>query len=120
MIPTEKILDALMTSGSRKMAAQKLGVSPSTLYRRMQTEEFKTMYAAAKDGACNQAAHVLSECMTSAAGYMGQVLMDEQMPTSQRIQCAVNILSFGLRYREATDLIARLEQIENDRKRENK
>lgn len=108
----EEIITALIAEGSIKGAAASLECAARTLYERMKKPEFKELYAQAKADILKTATAKLQGNLCGAIDTLTEIMTDKEAPKQTRANCAVSILQYGVRFTEATDIIARLEAIE--------
>lgn len=108
----EAIIAALIEKGSIKAAAASLECTPRTLYERMKTPEFKTLYAQAKADIIKSATAKLQGNACGAIDTLVTIMQDSQAGNQTRVNCAVAILQYAARYTEAMDIIERLEALE--------
>ena len=66
-IPDEQLLSALLSFGSVRKASEQLGCSRSTIYKRLEREDFKQRYKALQgaivDGACTNLVASLTDAI---------------------------------------------------------
>ena len=111
-LTNEAIIAALIDKGSIKEAAQVLGCTARTLYDRMKAEEFKTLYAQAKADLISGATAKLQNKLASAIDCVYEIMINPETAAQTRVNCASTILTFAARFTEGTDIIERLERIE--------
>ena len=108
----EAIITALIEQGSIKGAAASLKCTTRTLYERMKKPEFKALYTHAKGEILKAATAKLQGQVTGAIDTLVEIRDDHEAPKQTRANCAVNILQYAARFTETTDIIERLEAIE--------
>ena len=108
----EEIISGLIAQGSIKGAAASLECTTRTLYTRMKTPEFKELYTQAKGEILKAATAKLQGNLCGAIDTLNEIMTDPEAPKQTRANCAVSILQYGAKYTEATDIIERLEAIE--------
>ena len=108
----EEIISGLIAQGSIKGAAASLKCTARTLYDRMKSPEFKDLYAQAKADILKTATAKLQGNLCGAIDTLAKIMTDPEAPKQTRANCAVSILQYGAKYTEATDIIERLEAIE--------
>ena len=108
----EAIIAALIEHGSIKGAAASLQCTARTLYDRMKKPEFKKLYAQAKSEVLKTATAKLQGNLCGAIDTLAAIMTDEEAAKQTRANCAVSILQYGARFTEATDVLERLEAIE--------
>ena len=115
----EAIIAALIASGSIKGAAASLKCTTRTLYERMKKPEFKELYAQAKADILKTATAKLQGNLCGAIDTLTEIMKDTEAPKQTRANCAVSVLQYGAKFTEATDIIERLEAIEEAQELQN-
>lgn len=108
----EAIIAALIANGSIKGAAASLDCTERTLYERMKKPEFKELYTQAKGEILKAATAKLQGNLTGAIDTLAEVMNDKEAPKQTRVNSAVSILQYAARFTETTDILERLEAIE--------
>ena len=108
----EEIIAALIAEGSIKRAAASLKCTTRTLYERMKKPGFKTLYTQAKADILKTATAKLQGNLCGAIDCLVSVMNDEKTAKQTRVNSAVSILQYAARFTETTDIIERLEAIE--------
>lgn len=108
----EAIIAALIAEGSIKGAAASLKCTARTLYDRMKSPEFKDLYAQAKADILKTATAKLQGKLCEAVDTLTEIMTDTEAAKQTRANCAVSILQYGARFTETTDILERLEAIE--------
>ena len=108
----EEIIAALIAEGSIKGAAASLKCTARTLYERMKKPEFKELYAQAKADILKTATAKLQGNLCGAIDTLAEIMKDTEAAKQTRANCAVSILQYGARFTETTDILERLEAIE--------
>lgn len=108
----EEIIAALISEGSIKGAAACLDCTPRTLYGRMKKPIFKDLYAQAKADVLKNATAKLQGSLCRAIDTLVAIMDDSDTAPQTRVNSATAILQYGAKYTETTDIIARLEAIE--------
>lgn len=108
----EEIITALITEGSIKGAAASLKCTVRTLYDRMKKAEFKKLYAQAKADILKAATAKLQGNLCGAIDTLADIMKDPETAKQTRANCAVSILQYGAKFTETTDILERLEAIE--------
>lgn len=111
-LTNEAIIAALIEHGSIKGAAASLQCTPRTLYDRMKKPEFKELYARAKADILKTVTAQLQGEFSNSVKTLAKIRDDEEAPKQTRANCATSILQYGARFTEATDILERLEAIE--------
>lgn len=108
----EAIITALIEQGSIKGAAASLKCTVRTLYERMKKPEFKELYTQAKSEVLKTATAKLQGNVCGAIDTLAQIMNDEEAAKQTRVNSAVSILQYAARFTETTDILERLEAIE--------
>ena len=108
----EAIIAALIAEGSIKGAAASLKCTARTLYDRMKSPEFKDLYAQAKADILKTATAKLQGNLCGAIDTLAEIMTDEEAAKQTRVNSAVSILQYAARFTETTDILERLEAIE--------
>lgn len=111
-LTNEAIIAALIEHGSIKGAAASLQCTPRTLYDRMKKPEFKELYTQAKADILKTVTAQLQGEFSNSVKTLAKIRDDEEAPKQTRANCATSILQYGARFTEATDILERLEAIE--------
>lgn len=109
----EKALSALLTSDTKAEAAEKAGISDRTLRSYLSDPVFKAEYQRRKRKLISDATQQIQKSMSVAVSTLRKIIQSKSSKDSDRITAARLILEFGLRYTEITDLLSRLEDLEN-------
>ena len=108
----ETIIAALIAEGSIKGAASSLHCTTRTLYDRMKKPDFKELYAQAKADILKTATAKLQGNLCGAIDTLAEIMKDPETAKQTRANCAVSILQYGAKFTETTDILERLEAIE--------
>ena len=108
----EEIIAALIAEGSIKGAAASLKCTVRTLYERMKKPEFKELYAQAKGEILKAATAKLQGNLCGAIDTLTEIMKDTEAAKQTRVNSAVSILQYAARFTETTDILERLEAIE--------
>lgn len=87
-IPDETIIAALISSNSIKAAAEKLNITPRTIYERMRTREFQILYRDQKSSILNDAAQKLTEKISTAVDTIEEIMTSPEINATTRLQAA--------------------------------
>ena len=109
----EKALSALLTSETKAEAAQKAGISDRTLRTYLSDPAFKAEYQRRKKKLLSDATQQIQKSMNIAVSTLRTIIQRKDSKDSDRISAAKLILEFGLKYTEISDLLSRLEDLEN-------
>lgn len=111
---------ALLLCETMEKAAQHIQVAPSTIYRWMQGDEFRAAYREAKGACVSQAIGRLQQASSEAVETLRTIMLDQNKPTSTRVQAAKIILETSIRGVELEDVDERIERLEQYIERQNK
>lgn len=92
-IPDEKIIAALLTSGTIRQAAAAAGLSERAIYDRMNTADFQALYRAAKADVIRAAVVELNGQIQAAITTIAEIMQDKNNSASIRLQAAQSILN---------------------------
>ena len=115
-ITDEQIITAVLGSTSNRKAAETLGVSERSLYRRLQSEELQRKLKAAQGVLVNDAVEQMRRSLTEAASVIVSVMNNREYSPQVRINAAVLGLKGYMRLSERQEIIARLEKLEEEYK----
>lgn len=92
-VSNEEIIAALLANGTIKEAAHAAGISPRTVYDRMQEKNFRAEYMEAKSGIIRLAVFKINKALTSAIDITSDIMQDESVNPAIRLQAAQTILN---------------------------
>ncbi len=104
---------ALLSTRTIRAAAKKCGLSEPTLYRLLQSEDFKAKYRAARRELVENTIAQLQRDGDDAALALRQIVKDRKAPASVRVSAAKAILEQGFKAVELIDLVERVEKLED-------
>lgn len=107
-----RALAALLQSGTNAEAAEKAGISESTLYRYLGDDTFKAALREAQDVAIQAAVSLLSGEARAAAQTLAEIHKDKAVNPAVRVQAARAVLIENLKIREQHDVAERLAALE--------
>lgn len=108
----EKALAALLTTSTITDAARVAGLSHRTLTRYLEGDEFKREYRAARASIVENAVSGLQSAASEAVETLKRNLHCEN--PAVEVRCAQIIIENSIKGVEVTDLMERLERLEND------
>jgi AcrR family transcriptional regulator len=108
----EKILSALLSSGTVAESAKKSGLSERTIYRRLADKDFRAAWREARQTTVEMAVSQLQAGMSEAAQTLIDSLRLGDKFASERNRAAKIILERGDKGLETFDVIERLEKLE--------
>lgn len=92
-ISDEQIIAALLANGTIQAAAEAVGLSPRTIYDRMNGGDFQALYKAAKADLIRAAVFNLNNQVQAAINTVIDVMQDENNNPAIRLQAAQTILN---------------------------
>lgn len=102
-----------MTHPTRKAAAEAAGIDPRTMRRYLADPEFQAAYKEAFSGLITDATRQAQQSLSPALSTLREIVEDSGEDAKVRIQAARNILEYGLRLTEITDILRDLEGAES-------
>jgi len=111
-VKQERVLLALLSSGTLKEAAAECRVNESTVFRTMQLPQFQSAYRAARRQSVEAAIAKLQAGCFVAVRVLLEVAEDKQASSSARVAAAKTILDQSVDGLELTDLQERVERLE--------
>lgn len=89
----EQIIAALLSTGTIQAAAAAVGLSPRTIYDRMNSGDFQALYKAAKADLIRAAVFNINNQLQAAINTVIEVMQDESNNPAIRLQAAQTILN---------------------------
>jgi AcrR family transcriptional regulator len=114
----EKVLVALIETSSIRDAAMKTGISEPTIYRYLQDKEFLAEYRNARRQTVETAIAKMQSAASEAVDRLKELQYTENPAVAAR--CAQIIFENSVKGLETTDILERLENLENALETENK
>ena len=113
----EQIIAALLTNGTIQAAAAAVGLSPRTIYDRMNSGDFQALYKAAKADLIRAAVFNLNNQVQAAINTVIEVMQDGSNNPAIRLQAAQTILNNAGKFaqRLQTDETSVTMQLESNR-----
>lgn len=108
----ENILSALLQNGSVRAAATALGCSDSVIRDRLKDKEFSKTYKERKLEILTAAADKMKSNISLAIDTLSAVMENAENPPTVRVSASDSLLRHCLRYVEVTDIIKRIEALE--------
>ena len=108
-----KVLAALLTAPSKAAAAQAAGISPRTLRDYLADPEFQAAYKRAFAGLVEDATRQAQQAIAPALSTLREIVEDTDENAQARISAARSILEYSMKLTEQTDILARLESLED-------
>lgn len=103
---------ALAAGSTPTEAAKRAGVSRRTAYRRLEDPRFRDQITQERDTLVRTALGRLSDASLDATDTLRELATGTQTPPAVRVSAARAILDIGLRLREQTQILDRLETLE--------
>ena len=103
---------ALLSTRTVRDAAKKCKLSEPTLYRLLQTPDFKTKFRAARRELVEATTARLQQDGEDAVTALREIVTDKKSPASVRVSAARVILEQGIKAVEIMDLAERLDRLE--------
>lgn len=97
-VSNEEIISALLQHGTITEAAAAAGISPRTLYDRMNEREFAIEYAQAKTDIMRRAVFKMNESLSAAVDAITEIMQDKDANPAVRLQAAQTILNNAAKY----------------------
>lgn len=106
MVSDEKILKALLTTGTVKESAIVLGISESTIYARMKKAEFINKLDFAKWEILEKIKDSLVKESTNAITVISSIMHDTEVNSAVRLQSAQTIINTTLKFLEVSNKVS--------------
>ena len=106
------LIAALLSCGSIRQAAKNLNCSESTIRNKLRDAEFVERYTQAKQNILSEACDAISARLTLAIDTLSDIINDDKNAATVKVAAADTLLRHGLRYIEASNIITRLEKLE--------
>jgi AcrR family transcriptional regulator len=113
----EKILAALIETSSIREAAKKSGIGEATIYRHLQDKEFLAEYRSARRATVESAIAQMQNAASEAVERLKELQYSENPAVAAR--CAQIIFESSVKGMETTDILERLETLENEFTKQN-
>ncbi len=112
----EEIVSALIECGTIKGASEKLGVQLKTLYSRMKKEQFRELYNRAKSDLLKSATAKMQKYLVDACDVIADIMRDKETSQQVRLNASDCIIRNTIKLLEQTDIIERIEHLEEQTK----
>lgn len=109
----EIILSALLANPTVRAASAACGISETQIYVRLRNQDFKAKYDAARRELLERNTAALQNHLAGAIETMAAISQDEDATPQTRLNAADAIIRNALRLTEQTDILTRLEALEN-------
>lgn len=110
----EKLLAALLTSKTKKEAAEAAGISDRTMRTYFEDAEFCKRYREAFASLVQDATRQAQQLLSSALSTLRDVMEDDELPATARIGAARIALDYAVRLTDQNDIAERLTALEHD------
>jgi len=107
----ERIISALLATGSQREASRCAGVAESTIRRKLKSSSFMVHYDQARRKAFSMSLGRLQH-MTAKACAVIEELLSSSEPGGVRLSAARAVLEYGVKWQELSDIQARVEALE--------
>lgn len=107
------ILIALLCNGSPTAAAQELGISPNTVFKRIKNPKFVQKYRECQEMQLQSALSTMKVRISEALDTLSEVMNNKKAPYSDRVRAADTMLRHCRGYIEVVDITKRLVALEN-------
>ena len=108
----KKALAALLSERTRLKAAEKAGISESTLRLYLKDAEFVAAYNSAVSELLSDTVNQVKRSLSPAISTLEDISADPMEATNNRIAASRGLLEFGLKLVETFDLLSRIERLE--------
>ncbi len=112
----EKVLIALIETSSIREAAKKSGIGEATIYRYLQDKEFLAEYRNARRQTVESAIAQMQNAASEAVDRLKELQYCENPAVAAR--CAQIIFENSIKTMETTDILERLEKIEDEHQKQ--
>lgn len=112
-VSDEKLIEMLLVHGGAGKAAAVLGISKNAIYRRLKDEAFRNEYNRLQGIVLSTATAGLSDALGDAVGLLRDTVNNPTVNDNTRVSAADSLLRHCVRYVEVTDILRRLEALEN-------
>lgn len=114
----EEVIAALLSCGTLCAAAERAGVSESSIARWLREPEFNRAYREARRAALEVSLHAVARASTTAIATLLLIMKDADSSAGARVSAAGKILDLAMRFLEVDDIEARLDAVEAAQERE--
>lgn len=108
----EKVLAALLSSGTQREAAKKAGVAETTVGRYLKEPEFEKAYKAAADKLFATAFIQSEKALNLAFETLTEICGSKAENGQVRVSAARSIIEYSLKMKEICDIEGRIERLE--------
>lgn len=115
-VTDEKLLEMLLVHGGVRGAAVALGLSENAIYKRLRDDSFRQQYDRMQGVILSTATAGMTAALEKAVGALVCVLEDEASSPGLKVSAANTLLAHCNRYVETTNIMKRLDALENEMK----
>lgn len=109
---TEQVISALLTSDTQKEASAKAGISDRTLRKYLSNPAFNNEYQRRKRKVLDDATRQIQTCLKTAINALKEIVTNKDSSDGAKISASRALLEYGLRFTDITDIMSRLEALE--------
>lgn len=109
----ESIITALLTTRTKREAAQAIGMQERHFYKRLEDKRLQEKLQAAREQVMQDAMHLLQRGMISAAATLVEIVENKELNPQVRAYASNILFQNGLKVTEQIDILKRLEALEN-------
>lgn len=109
----EDIIQALLATGTKRKAAELIGMSERQLYERLKGESLQEKYKEARQELLRGATVTLQNKLNDATGVLVEVMNDNKTAAQTRVNAATNVIQLCLKMTEQHDIVERLNTLED-------
>ena len=113
-ITDEQIVSALLATESNRKAAQKLGITERSLYRRLQSEELQLKLRDSQNALVKEAVAKMRKKLSAATDVFVRIMTDENAALQTRCYAADLLQKNFLKLSERSDILDRLDRLERE------
>ena len=111
-IKQSKFMLAILSEPTIQKACEKVGITTQTAYRWLKDEDFKQEFQVLKRDYMKTVTTTIQKNTQIAVSTIVDIMKDEKLPPTVRLQGARTILEYGYKGLEIEDILARLDKIE--------
>ena len=99
-VSDEEIIAAILQHGTIREAAQAAGIAPRTIYDRMESRDFRSLYMAAKNDIIRKAVFTINEKLSEAINTVAEIMTNSEVNPATRLQAAQTIINNAGKFSE--------------------
>lgn len=112
-VSDEKLLEMLLVHGGVRGAAAVLGISQNAIYKRLKDDSFRQQYDVMQGALLSTAAASMVNALDKAVSALLAVLNDTETSAGLKVNAANALLNHCCRYVETSNVLRRLEALED-------